>query len=144
MPCTFCTSKEIREREIIRSEHAYAFPGNMPIVPGHTLVCPSRCVARLEELEASELLDLWHMVCRIKKGLRQVFDAEGFNVALNEGSMAGQSVPHVHIHVVPRSAGDQGILEYEPRKFLYRPGERPVSPEQELKSVAAVLQAACA
>lgn len=55
--------------------------------------------------------------------------------------MAGQTVPHFHLHIVPRKQGDAGILEYEPRKFLYRPGSREEGPEAELQSVAAQIRA---
>jgi diadenosine tetraphosphate (Ap4A) HIT family hydrolase len=61
---------------------------------------------------------------------------EGFHQAWNEGKVAGQSVPHFHLHVVPRKQGDEGITEYEPRKFLYRPGSREETPSQELESIA--------
>lgn len=67
-------------------------------------------------------------------------NAEGFNFAWNMGEEAGQSVPHFHLHVVPRKPGDTGILEYEPRKFLYRPGSRAVSPEEELQALARLVR----
>jgi diadenosine tetraphosphate (Ap4A) HIT family hydrolase len=77
---------------------------------------------------------------QLKAALLKVFQAEGFNYAWNEGKLAGQSVPHFHLHILPRKEGDTGILEYEPRKFLYRPGERETSPEQELNAVAELIK----
>jgi diadenosine tetraphosphate (Ap4A) HIT family hydrolase len=56
--------------------------------------------------------------------------------------MAGQSVPHFHLHVIQRKTGDTGIYEYEPRKFIYRPGEREISPEEELLAVRDLIKAA--
>ena len=58
----------------------------------------------------------------------------------NEGISAGQDVPHVHLHMVPRKKGDAGIYEYEPRKFLYRPGSREKTPEDELKKIVEQIQ----
>lgn len=52
------------------------------------------------------------------------------------GENAGQTVPHFHLHVVPRKSGDSGILQYEPRVFLYRPGSRAISPSEELHQTA--------
>lgn len=112
----------------------------MPIAPGHTLVCPRRIVATIEELAANELHELFALVARIKKALVGAFGAEGFNCAWNQSRIAGQTVDHLHIHVVPRRAGDAGILEYEPRKFLYRPGERGITPESELEEVAQLVR----
>ena len=72
----------------------------------------------------------------MKTVLKNLFDAEGFHHVWNEGAVAGQSIPHLHLHIVPRKNGDVGITEYEPRKFLYRPGSRESTPEDELRVVA--------
>ena len=74
------------------------------------------------------------------KALIKTFDADSFNFAWNEGSNAGQTVPHFHLHVLPRKKGDTGILEYEPRQFLYRTGSRAITPDEELKQVAALIE----
>ena len=141
MKCVFCELPEIKERPIVAEEHAWAFPTNIPITPGHTLVVPQRCIRTTEELTDEEVLALLKLVYRIQDALRDAFGAEGFNVAWNDGAMAGQTVPHLHIHIVPRKEGDTGIYEYEPRKFLYRPGgDRPESPEEELQEVAAQIR----
>jgi diadenosine tetraphosphate (Ap4A) HIT family hydrolase len=71
----------------------------------------------------------------VKDALRATFGAEGFNHAWNEGAAAGQSIPHFHLHIIPRTAGDAGVLEYEPRKFIYRPGSREATPEAELQAI---------
>src|SRR3989344_972206 len=60
--------------------------------------------------------------------------------ATNDEKKAGQSVPHFHLHIIPRKEGDAGIYEYEPRKFLYRPGERKESPEAELQEVSELIK----
>jgi diadenosine tetraphosphate (Ap4A) HIT family hydrolase len=69
---------------------------------------------------------------KITAALIKLYGAQGFNYAWNEGSLAGQTVPHFHLHVIPRKEGDAGIYEYEPRKFLYRPGSREKTPQAEL------------
>jgi len=137
--CAFCEIPAIREREIVRNEHAWAFPTNIPIVPGHVLIAPLRCVATVEDMTSEELAAIFGLQTKLKAALKKAFGAEGFNYAWNESKMAGQSVPHFHLHMLPRKAGDTGIYEYEPRQFLYRPGEREASPEEELKAVAALI-----
>lgn len=130
---------DVSSRLITSTPLAFAFPAKMPIIPGHILVCPKRCVEKIEELNAEEIEALFSLVVDIKKALAETFGATGFNVAWNEGEVAGQTVPHLHIHIVPRSVNDKGIVEYEPRKFLYRPGLRAASPEEELLAVAQAL-----
>ena len=53
--CVFCTSSGVKEREIIRNEYAWAFPTNIPIVPGHILICPIRCVDNFNDLTKEEI-----------------------------------------------------------------------------------------
>jgi len=134
--CVFCTLPEIKDRTIVRGDLAWAFLTNIPITPGHTLVAPIRHVEKFEELTQEERDAIFILATKIKTALKKSFAAEGFHYAWNEAKVAGQSVPHFHLHVVPRKAGDEGITEYDPRKFLYRPGSREATPEQELQSVA--------
>ena len=122
--CVYCTNAEVKAREIIRNEYSWAFPTNIPIVPGHILISPIRCVAKFEDLTKEEISAIFDLLNKIKKSLVKAFNAEGFNYAWNEGKLAGQSIPHFHLHVLPRKTGDTGILEYEPRKFIYRTVER--------------------
>ena len=138
--CAYCEVPAIREREIVRNEYAWAFPTNIPIVSGHVLVAPIRCVATLEEMTLVEVRAIFDLRDKLKQALTQAFGAQGFNYAWNEGRLAGQSVPHFHLHILPRKEGDSGITEYEPRKFLYRPGERETSPEVELQTVSALIR----
>ncbi|MBI3888535.1 HIT domain-containing protein [Candidatus Nomurabacteria bacterium] len=133
--CVFCTNPGVKEREIIRNELAWAFPTNIPIVPGHVLICPIRCVDDFNDLTQEEVLAIFDLQKKLKKAFKKVFGAEGFNYAWNEAEVGGQAVPHFHLHMLPRKEGDTGITEYDPRKFLYRPGSRETSPDEELDAV---------
>lgn len=138
---TFIDDPTIKDRTIAKNSLAIAFLGKMPIVIGHVLICPNREVVKSEDLtydEWKDILELKEVVCQ---KLQIAFQAEGFNFAWNESKEAGQSIAHFHLHVLPRKAGDSGILEYEPRKFLYRPDNmRHVSPTEELNSIASLLR----
>jgi len=140
MNCAFCELPVIKNRTIATNDLAWAFPSNMPIVPGHTLIVPKRCVAKISDLTSDELTAIMTLRDKITKSLSKTFGAQGFNYAWNEEKLAGQSVPHFHLHIVPRKENDTGIYEYEPRKFLYRPGERESSPEEELQSVSELIK----
>jgi histidine triad (HIT) family protein len=135
-PCVFCEQPEIQARIILKNNLVFAFLTNIPITPGHTLVAPVRCVSAFDDLTRGEIRALFLMRKRIVNVLKRSFCAEGFHFVWNEGKVAGQSVPHFHLHIVPRKKGDTGITEYEPRKFLYRSGSRESSPEKELQAVA--------
>ncbi|MBI4262671.1 HIT domain-containing protein [Candidatus Uhrbacteria bacterium] len=138
--CLFCTSPDIQKRTIVAEGLVWAFLTRTPITPGHTLICPVRCVQTMDELTREERQALEDLRKRIVAALKQQFKAQGFHFAWNEGSVAGQSVPHLHLHVVPRNDSDSGIIEYEPRKFLYRPGSRAETPEDELRTIAQLLR----
>ena len=140
--CVFCTNPDVKAREISGDDLAWTFPTNIPIVPGHILIAPRRCVARYEDLTAQEKQAIEKIRTAIVSALKKAFSATGFNFAWNDGDDAGQAVPHFHLHVVPRKEGDTGITEYEPRKFLYRPGSRQVTPESELEKVVEIIREA--
>ena len=67
---------------------------------------PLKHVASLFELSATEQADLWQLVASVREQLQGEFNPDGFNVGLNDGTAAGQTVMHAHIHVVPRYVGD--------------------------------------
>lgn len=139
MKCVYCELPEIKERTVVENTLAWSFLTNIPIVPGHTLVAPKRCVAKYEGLTLEEKEEIEKLRIKICTALKKTFGAEGFNFAWNEGKDSGQSVPHFHLHILPRKKGDTGIYEYEPRKFLYRPGERETTPEEELRAASKLI-----
>jgi diadenosine tetraphosphate (Ap4A) HIT family hydrolase len=139
--CSFCTTEENRQREILRNDLVWAFPTRTPIVPGHTLIIPVRCVSTFEELTPEERNAIFDAMTSIKNSLRKTFGAKGFNHAWNENKIGGQSVPHFHLHVLPRTEEDEVRYGFEPRQFLYRSAAtRDISPQQELQEVAALIK----
>ncbi len=138
--CAFCTIPEIKKRTILENKYAFAFPTNIPIVPGHVLICPKRCVVKFTDMTQNESGAILSLARKLQGSLRKTFDATGFNFAWNEGELVGQSVPHFHMHLLPRKKGDTGITKYDPRKFLYRPGSRIKTPEKELLVVSKLIK----
>ncbi|KAF2673646.1 putative Bis-tetraphosphatase [Microthyrium microscopicum] len=88
------------------TSHSYAFVNLKPILPGHVLVSPIRRVPRLHDLTAAEVSDLFQEVQRVGRMVERVFHASALNIAIQDGSDAGQSVPHVHAHILPRKPAD--------------------------------------
>ena len=134
------TDVEITSRMVAENELAFAFLNKMPILPGHTLICPKHPIA----LSAQLTPEIWADILKLKEfvcfKLKRILHAQGFNFAWNEHLLAGQTVPHFHMHVVPRKENDAGIAQYEPRLFLYRPGSRADSPRQELITLSKELR----
>lgn len=141
MNCPFCTDQEVKDRIIIENDLAFAFPTNTPIVPGHILICPKRHIQYYENATQEEKSAIEELREKIKHALRKALNAEGFNYAWNEEKAGGQSVPHFHLHIVPRKEGDAGVYEYEPREFLYRTGPRTVTtPNEELIEIIELIR----
>jgi diadenosine tetraphosphate (Ap4A) HIT family hydrolase len=138
--CVYCTLPQIKERMIVENTLAWAFPTNIPITEGHTLISPKRCVARLDELTDEERLAILSLADTIMATLKKAYGAEGFNCVWNQEKLAGQSVPHFHLHIIPRKEGDTGLLGYDPRSMLYRTGDREPTPEVQLQKVQKLLQ----
>ncbi|OQE16277.1 hypothetical protein PENFLA_c028G06133 [Penicillium flavigenum] len=84
----------------------FALVNLKPILPGHVLVSPRRVVLRLTDLTPAETSDLFITVRRVGRMVERVYGATSLNIAIQDGVHAGQSVPHVHAHVIPRKAAD--------------------------------------
>jgi diadenosine tetraphosphate (Ap4A) HIT family hydrolase len=102
--CPFCRIPA--QRTVAVSEHGVAFPDAFPVTPGHMLVIPRIHVGSLFDLPQGVQADLWHLVARVRHRLAGTGGVEGFTVGTNDGRAAGQTVPHAHIHVIPRRGGD--------------------------------------
>jgi len=78
-----------------------------PVSRGHTLIIPKRHVGSFFELETAEHDDILLMIQEAKKRLDADYSPDGYNIGINDGPAAGQTVPHLHIHIIPRYEGDQ-------------------------------------
>lgn len=88
------------------TSHSFALVNLKPLLPGHVLVSPLRRVPRLSDLNADEVSDLFLTVQRVGRMIERVFKSTALNVAIQDGEAAGQTVPHVHAHIIPRRNGD--------------------------------------
>lgn len=86
--------------------HSFAFVNLKPVLPGHVLIAPKRVAPRLADLTPAELSDLWALAVRVGTVVQNVHTAPALQFAVQDGPGAGQTVPHAHVHVMPRKAGD--------------------------------------
>ena len=102
--CPFCTLPP--ERILLTSPHGVIIRDGFPISPGHTLVIPRRHVDSFFNLTAEERVDLLGLLDQAKAGIEKEFKPDTYNIAINDGPAAGQTVPHLHIHLIPRYTDD--------------------------------------
>ncbi len=94
--------------EIAKGDAWLAFLDINPRRAGHTLVVPHEPVRYLAELSTNQLSDLWQGVVKTQAKLSAYFNTSDFLIGIHDGSLAGQEVPHVHVHVIPRTENDGG------------------------------------
>jgi diadenosine tetraphosphate (Ap4A) HIT family hydrolase len=102
--CPFCNLS--KDRVLLETETALAFFDAFPVTDGHALVVPKRHVTSIFELAPDELATLWTAVGAVAKLIAGAYEPDAFNIGVNDGEAAGQTVPHAHVHVIPRRKGD--------------------------------------
>lgn len=113
--CIFCRiSKEKKDKKnfvIARTKHSYSVLNIYPYNNGHVMIVPHRHVAELSDLSKEEREDLWDLLEATKKILDKKMKADGYNIGINLGRIAGAGFPdHIHIHLVPRWQGDVNFM----------------------------------
>lgn len=103
--CPFCDRIAVGN-VIDGNDSATALLDGYPLNPGHCLVVPRRHVADFFDLSQPEQADIWRLVAELKARLDRERAPAGYNVGVNVGAAAGQTVWHAHVHLIPRHAGD--------------------------------------
>ena len=120
--CPFCNLSE--DRIWVQTDSAIAFLDNFPVSLGHTLVIPGDHIGALMELPENDLNEIWSLVAHVRKLLIEKYKPDAFNIGINEGKAAGQTIAHAHIHIIPRFKGDVpdprgGVRWVKPDKAKY-------------------------
>ena len=102
--CPFCPPS--KERLLLERPLALAFLDGFPVSEGHTLVIARRHIAGLFDLLTEEREAVWSLVAEVRQILAEKYRVQSFNIGLNDGQPAGQTVGHAHVHVIPRRDGD--------------------------------------
>ncbi|BDV42992.1 HIT family protein [Geotalea uraniireducens] len=102
--CPFCTPNQ--SAILLANDRALAIPDAYPVTPGHTLIVPKRHITSLFEASKEEQAALFDLVAKMRQLILQDRQPDGFNIGINDGIAAGQTVMHLHIHLIPRYAGD--------------------------------------
>ncbi len=134
--CIFCAiaAGDIPSAELYEDEHTFAFLDINPLGKGHALVIPKAHAQKHSELDATARTAVWATVAKLTPSLCKQAGAEDATIAINDGPNAGQEVPHMHVHIVPRHAEDTA----GPIHALFT--SRPAMTSEELHDLAVHVQ----
>lgn len=146
--CLFCR-KEIVDKSFSSTSRFSAFYNIAPILPGHSLIIPNTHYNSLFELSDDELSEMMVFARKITSVLKTVFNCDGFDWTIQDGVSAGQTVPHLHLHIIPRKPLDLAesnewyskIPENEKQMLDNRQRERLSDPDY--IAITALLTEAC-
>jgi len=124
MDCIFCKiiNGEIPADKVFENDKVIAFLDLRPVNLGHTLVVPKKHIENLFEVDEETLKEIIISAQKVAKGIVGALDLKGFNFAQNNGAVAGQIVPHLHWHIIPRRE-DDGLHPWT-RTEQYTEGEK--------------------
>lgn len=122
MDCIFCVID--KSKIILENEGALAIFDGFPVNKGHMLVIPKKHIETYFEASNYDKSNLWDLVEKCKDYLDKSLSPDGYNIGINNGVAAGQSVMHLHIHLIPRYVGDidnpkGGVRGVIPDKRIY-------------------------
>lgn len=117
--CIFCkiVAGELPSYKVYEDENTLAFLDIAPVHPGHVLVISKKHYASIEETSEDELAGIMIVVKKIGKALKEGMGYSGYNIQVNNDSVAGQIVPHIHFHIIPRKEND-GLKLWAQGKYI--------------------------
>ncbi len=120
--CPFCSLQQ--DKIIAQGSLTFTIRDTLPVSPGHTLILPKRHIASIFEATKEEVAALWESLQQARSELLKEFSPDGFNIGINDGLASGQTILHLHIHLIPRYKGDMpdprgGIRWIFPEKAVY-------------------------
>lgn len=117
--CIFCkiVTGQVPCQQVYRDEHVLAFLDIGPLAPGHLLVVPLEHYGSMAEMPTREAGAIGAVLPRLVNAVLSATSAAGVNVLQNNGKAAGQEVPHVHVHLIPRRAADGLGYRWNPGKY---------------------------
>ena len=102
--CIFCNLSA--DRIILSDRFAFTIHDGFPVSPGHTLIIPRRHIGSFFKLQSEERQSLLSLLDETKRFLDKEFNPDAYNIGINDGAAAGQTMPHLHVHLIPRYHGD--------------------------------------
>ncbi len=132
--CAFCDKQIINRQKFYEDDLVLALCTHKPIVPSHFLIIPKRHVERLEMLSTEEMSRIYQVINQVNRATRKVFQTSSYFIHQKNGTEVGQSVPHVHFHLIAKHPGDNSSFKFL-IKMLIASLYRPISSEDMQKIV---------
>lgn len=116
--CVFCkiVAGEIPCDKLYEDENAIAFLDVNPLTDGHVLVIPRKHYQFVHEIDKDVMAVFFSVISKVCEAVQKGLDSGGYNIICNNGYVAGQVVPHVHFHIVPRNAKDGLFTQWSSRE----------------------------
>lgn len=130
--CPFCDPVVLEQQVFYEDELIWALYSHKPLFPGHCLIVPKRHVERFEALLDEEFSQLYQTIKKVDQAVAQVFETSAYLLLQKNGTEVGQSVPHIHMHYIPRQEGDDSVVKFIMRLFIPK---TPLSPQEMQQNV---------
>jgi histidine triad (HIT) family protein len=116
--CAFCDPKVLGRQKFYEDDLVLALYTHKPILPGHCLVLPKRHVERFELLTDEEITQIGRVIKKVDQAVTKVFGTSSYLLLQKNGIEVGQSVPHVHVHYIPRKEGDSSTFGFLVKMYI--------------------------
>ncbi|HSX26688.1 MAG TPA: HIT domain-containing protein [Chlamydiales bacterium] len=136
--CPFCQEKILKAQGFYESETVIALIPSRPAGPGHVLVLPKRHIERFEELTDQEMIEIKEATRKIDAMAQKMFHNQAYMFVQKNGVAAGQSVPHMHFHYLPRY-NEEGHIRFGIRYLISR-WFKSAKPPEEIEKQAAIFR----
>lgn len=116
--CAFCDPKVIEAQKFYEDDTIVALYTHKPVMPGHCLIIPKRHAERFEQITDQENASISRAIKKIDQAAVKVFNTSSYLLLQKNGAEAGQTVPHVHFHYMPKQAGDNSSLKFLLKMYI--------------------------
>src|SRR3989338_5809518 len=107
-PCLFCDKENQKFKLIAENDFCVARFDEFPVSLGHALVIPKKHIKSFFDITEEEIVKMFSLLREAKKIIQEKYKPDGFNIGINDGEVAGRTIHHLHMHLIPRYAGDIG------------------------------------
>ncbi len=122
--CLFCDKEKLKTPAISENDFCFAVFDAYPVSRGHALIIPKKHILSFFDLKEDEIVKMFSLIREVKDFLQKEYSPDAFNIGINDGEVAGRTIHHLHIHLIPRYKGDienpkGGIRHVIPGKGFY-------------------------